>query len=325
MLDFRILGPLEVVGDERPIALGGQKQRALLGLLLMRAGEVVATDRLVDQLWGEQPPKTATTSLQNLVSQLRKLLGPDLLVTRPPGYVLTIEARACSTSAGSSGSSPRRGPLQACERAAKLREALALWRGAPLADLAFETFAQNEIRRLEELRLEAVEERIDADLELGEGSSLVSELEALVSQLPLRERLRGAADACSLSLRPSGRGARRLPRGPRRALGAARDRPGPKLQQLYGDILRQESVLAATADAARPVEDHYAEVVKALLAGRLVPVLGTGVNRDGRPSPGLDEIAGLPRRLVRLSAGEPRPRACLGVRRADERRRPALR
>src|SRR5688572_32032770 len=94
MIDFRILGPLEVVGDGGPIALGGQKQRALLGLLLMRVGEVVAQERLVDQLWGEQPPKTATTSLQNLVSQLRKLLGPDVLATRPPGYVLQVDAES---------------------------------------------------------------------------------------------------------------------------------------------------------------------------------------------------------------------------------------
>src|SRR5262245_8857460 len=92
MIDFRILGPLEVVRDGSPLVLGGQKQRALLGLLLMRVREVVATERLIDQLWGERPPKTAPTSLHNFVSQLRKLLGPDMLVTRPPGYVLQIEA-----------------------------------------------------------------------------------------------------------------------------------------------------------------------------------------------------------------------------------------
>ena len=290
MPDFRILGPLEVVGDHGSIALGGQKQRALLGLLLMRAGEVVATDRLVDQLWGEQPPKTATTSLQNLVSQLRKLLGPDLLVTRPPGYVLHVEAERVDLGRFERLVAEAR-PAEALERAAKLREALALWRGSPLADLAFETFAQTEIRRLEELRVEAVEERIDADLELGEGSSLVSELEALVSQLPLRERLRGQL---MLALYRSGRQAEALDVYHAGRLTLSEQLgidPGPKLQQLYGNILRQESVLAATTDAARPVEDHYAEVVKALLAGRLVPVLGTAVNRDGA-IPGLDEIAG---------------------------------
>ena len=91
VIDFRILGPLEAVGDDGPVALGGQKQRALLALLLMHSGEVVATERLVTELWGERPPKTATTSLKNFVSQLRKLLGPETLETKAPGYVLRID------------------------------------------------------------------------------------------------------------------------------------------------------------------------------------------------------------------------------------------
>ena len=139
---------------------------------------------------------------------------------------------------------------EAAKRAAKLREALALWRGAPLADLAFETFAQNEIRRLEELRLEAIEERIDADLELGEGSSLVSELEALVSQLPLRERLRAQL---MLALYRSGRQAEALDvyHAGRGALSEQLGiDPGPELHQLYGRILRQESVLAPGSKGA---------------------------------------------------------------------------
>jgi DNA-binding SARP family transcriptional activator len=289
MPEFRILGPLEVVGDGGPIVLGGQKQRALLGLLLMRVGEVVAKDRLVDQLWGEQPPKTATTSLQNLVSQLRKLLGPDVLATRPPGYVLQIDAESLDLGRFERLVAASRS-AEAAERAAMLRQALALWRGTPLADLAFETFAQNEIRRLEELRLEAIEERIDADLELGEGSSLVPELEALVSQLPLRERLRAQL---MLALYRSGRQAEALDvyHGGRAALSEQLGiDPGPELQQLYGRILRQESVLAPGSSAVGLADDHYAEVVKALLAGRLVPVLGTGANFDGG-MPGLDEIA----------------------------------
>jgi DNA-binding SARP family transcriptional activator len=289
MTDFRILGPLEVVGDEGPLALGGQKQRALLGLLLMRAGEVVATERLVDQLWGEQPPKTATTSLQNLVSQLRKLLGPDTLVTRPPGYVLQIDVVSLDLGRFEQLVADARG-TDATTRAAKLREALALWRGQPLADLSFETFAQTEIRRLEELRLEAVEDRIDADLELGEGSVLVAELEALVAQFPLRERMRGQL---MVALYRSGRQAEALDvyhAGRTALLEQLGIDPGPELQQLYGSILRQESVLAPTSDA-RSVDDHYSEVVKALLAGRLVPMLGTGAHLDG-VIPGLDEIAG---------------------------------
>src|SRR5262249_32930414 len=148
--------------DDGPLALGGQKQRALLALLLVHAGEVVATERLVTELWGERPPKTATTSLQNFVSQLRKLLGPELLETRPPGYVLRIDrARFDFARFEALVAQARRAEPQ--ERARVIREALALWRGPPLADVAYETFAQSEIRRLEELRLDALEARIDAD------------------------------------------------------------------------------------------------------------------------------------------------------------------
>ena len=288
MIEFRILGPLEVVGDGAPVALGGQKQRALLGLLLMRTGEVVSTERLVDQLWGEQPPKTATTSLQNLVSQLRKLLGTDALVTRPPGYVLEIDAESLDLGRFERLVSEARG-AEPATRAAKLREALALWRGQPLADLSFEAFAQVEIRRLEELRLEAQEDRIDADLELGEGAALVAELEALVDQYPLRERMRRQL---MLALYRAGRQAEALDvyHAGRTALSEQLGiDPGPELQQLYGAILRQEAVLAPTSTAS-PVEDHYSEVVKALLAGRLVPMLGTGAHYEG-VIPGLDEIA----------------------------------
>ncbi len=311
MLDFRILGPLEVMSTSGALALGGQKQRALLGLLLVRAGEVVATERLVDQLWGEQPPKTATTSLQNLVSQLRKLLGPDFLVTRPPGYVLSIDRTTLDLGrfeqlvADAKSAAPT-------ERAAKLRDALALWRGPPLADLAFETFAQTEIRRLEELRLEALEERIDADLELGEGSSLVPELEALVGEYPVRERLR---TQLMLALYRAGRQADALDayHDARRVLSDQLGiDPSPALQQLYGSILRQEGNLTP-GGATREVEDRYSDVVKALLAGRLVIVLGEGVNRggaDGAPLPGLGDIAAL---LAESFAAPPERRALAEV------------
>ena len=140
--DFRILGPLEAAAGDRPLVLGGQKQRALLALLLLDAGRVVSTDRLVNALWGEDPPRTAITSLQNFVSQLRKLLGPDLLETKVPGYRLRIAAgdldldrfRALVESA-------RAAPLE--ERTASLREALGLWRGPALADFAFEAWTSS--------------------------------------------------------------------------------------------------------------------------------------------------------------------------------------
>jgi DNA-binding SARP family transcriptional activator len=179
VIAFRILGPLEVENEDGPLPLRGQKQRALLALLLIHAGETVSVDRLVDELWGEHPPRTATTSLQNLVVQLRKLLGPDVLVTKPPGYALRVAPDQLDLTrferlvAEARRSAPR-------ESVRLLREALALWRGPPLADLAYEPFAEGEIRRLEELRLDAVEQLFEADLAGGGGAELVGELESLV-------------------------------------------------------------------------------------------------------------------------------------------------
>src|SRR6266516_1995845 len=206
MPDFRVLGPLEVSVDDRSIALGGQKQRALLALLLLEPGRVVSVDRIVDALWGERPPRTAITSLQNFVSQLRKVLGPELLETKAPGYRVRVRPgqldldrfRVLVESARAS--SPP-------ERAAKLRQGLALWRGPPLADFAFEAFAQPYIAQLEELRLAALEERVEADLGAGSHAELIAELETLVEEYPQRERLRGQF---MLALYRSGRQAEAL-------------------------------------------------------------------------------------------------------------------
>src|SRR5919201_161984 len=152
MREFRLLGPVEVVDDGEPLPLGGQKQRAVLALLLLDAGRVVSTDRLIDALWSEQPPPTAPTSLQNFVSQLRKLLGADVLVTKPPGYLLRIEPCQLDVNRAETLLDEAK-TVSASERGANLREALALWRGQPLEEFAYEPFAQNEIARLEELRL----------------------------------------------------------------------------------------------------------------------------------------------------------------------------
>src|SRR4051794_14388986 len=152
MLEFRILGSLEVLCDGVAIPLGGQKQRALLTILLLEAGRVVSTDRLIDALWGEHPPRTSATSLQNLISQLRKLLGPDVLATKPFGYQLDVRPEQLDLERFQRlVDAARKAPGEA--RAAGLREALALWRGPPLADFAFESFAQAAIGRLEGLRL----------------------------------------------------------------------------------------------------------------------------------------------------------------------------
>src|SRR5215211_1621307 len=275
VLEFRVLGPLEVLKDGRAHALGGRKQRALLAVLLLDAGRVVSVDRIVDALWGERPPRTAPTSLQNFVSHLRKALGNDIFVTRPPGYLLRIgpdqldlerfkllveEARRTSGE----------------ERVAKLREGLALWRGPPLADFALDDFAQSEIGRLEELRLAALEERTDAELETGAHANLVGELELLVEEHPLREGLRRQL---MVVLYRSGRQAEALQvyHDARRVLvDELGIDPSRSLQQVHGAILRQDAELDV-GGAAPAAQDRLHDLAAALLGGRLVPVLGPEV------------------------------------------------
>ena len=280
MLDLRVLGPLEAHGDRGAIPLGGQKQRALLGLLVLNAGRVVATDRLLDELWGEQPPRTAATSLQNMVSNLRKALGAERLETRPPGYRLCVEQEETDLGRFERLVADAR-PLSGEQRSQVLSSALALWRGAPLADFAFETFAQSEIRRLEERRLVTLEERIEADLDCGRHSELVAELEALVEQHPFRERLRAQL---MIALYRAGRQAEALQayHDARRALvDELGIEPGRPLQELFARILRQDRSLEL--GAARPVriEDEIRPIADAIAAGRVVVVLGSGVNLRG--------------------------------------------
>jgi DNA-binding SARP family transcriptional activator len=270
--EFRILGPLEVEGASGPVALGGQRQRALLAALLLEAGRVVPTDRLVDLLWGEEAPKTATTSLQNAVSRLRRELGEDVLETRAPGYVLRVDPGQIDATRFEQLVRSARTAAPA-ERRELLEQALRLWRGPALAEFTFEQFAQAEIRRLEELRLVAVEHRIEADLELGGHGDVVGELEALVAAHPLRETFQRQL---MLALYRSGRQAEAL-----EAYQAARARfveelgiePGPALRQLQAEILRQGAGLAPPG-AAPVASDDEGEIVKALLAGRIVPVIG---------------------------------------------------
>jgi DNA-binding SARP family transcriptional activator len=276
MLEFRILGPTEVWNEGEQLQLGGPKQRAVLALLIVEAGRVVSTDRLIDVLWGEQPPATAATSLQNFVSQLRKTLGPEVLTTRPPGYRLEIApdqvdlGRFLRMVEAAKAAPPP-------ERATQLRAALGLWRGPPLADLAFEPFAEHEAARLEELRLAALEERLDADLESGGHAELVGELESLVREHPLRERLRGQL---MLALYRSERQAEALDayRDARRQLvDELGIEPSSALQELHSAILRQDSRLKGNGDRQAAEPDRLRDVVDTMLAGRLVLVLGTDV------------------------------------------------
>ena len=248
-MEFRILGPLEVVGENGTLALGGSRQRALLTLLLTRPNEVVSADRLIDELWGQDVPHQAANALQYHVSQLRKTLAEkDRIRTRAPGYAIQVGPdeldllRFERLVAEAENEAPDTAALL-------LRDALDLWRGEPLVDLANEPFVQTEIVRLEELRLRALELRIEADLALGRDAELVPELEVLVRENPLRERVRAAL---MRALYSAGRQAE--------ALAAYRDarttlvdelgiEPSPDLQELERAILRQDPALATGTDA----------------------------------------------------------------------------
>jgi DNA-binding SARP family transcriptional activator/ABC-type transport system substrate-binding protein len=197
-VEFRILGPVELGLEGRSVALGGPKQRAVLALLLLSANRVVSRDRLIQELWPDHPRGGADHALKLQISRLRKALsaiedGRPRLITRPPGYVLRVEPGELDLYRFEQLVAEARQALDRgdAERAAdRLRSAESLWRGRPLADLEFEPFARVDVERLEDLRLAAVELRIDAELALGKHRPLVSELEALIAEYPLRERLR---------------------------------------------------------------------------------------------------------------------------------------
>jgi DNA-binding SARP family transcriptional activator len=195
-MQFRVLGPLEVVERERPLPLGGVRQRSLLAVLLQHPNEVVSVDHLLEELWGCLAPPTAAKSIQVYIYRLRKLLGQQRLVTRPPGYALTVDAGEVDLDA-----------FERLRAAGRMREALSLWRGPPYADLAYEPCVQAERARLAELRLSALEERIDGDLAAGRNADVVGELEALIAEHPLRERPRAQL---MLALYRSGRQAEAL-------------------------------------------------------------------------------------------------------------------
>jgi YVTN family beta-propeller protein len=253
--EFRILGPFEARENGQPLAIGAGKQRALLALLLLSAGEVVSTDRLIDALWGESPPASALNSVHIYVSQLRKVLGEGCVITRGRGYLLAVDPEQLDLGRferllGEGRELLERGEAERASEA--LRAALGLWRGPPLADFASELFAQGEIARLEELRVAALEERIEADLALGRHAELVPELEALVRANPLRERLRAQL---MLALYRSGRQAE--------ALGAYRQaratlvaelglEPGRRLQEVERGILSQDPSLEIAPQAGPP-------------------------------------------------------------------------
>jgi DNA-binding SARP family transcriptional activator/streptogramin lyase len=268
-MDFRILGPLEVLDQGRPVSLRRGKDQALLAYLLLHANEFVASDRLVDELWDERPPATAGKILQNAVSQLRKALGDDRLVTRPPGYMLRVDPGELDlerfevlAARGRAEGDPR-----------LLHEALDLWRGEPLADLRDEPFAQRASRRLEEARLAAQEDRLDADLAEGRHAELVPELEGLIARHPFDERL---YRQLMLALYRAGRpgDALEVYQRARRTLNEELGlQPGPELEELQHRILNQDARLAAPAPSRAgpaawpPQRRRVVVLLAAVLAG----------------------------------------------------------
>ena len=246
-MDFRILGPLEVAENGRSVPLGGTKQRALLAILLLHRNEVVPTDRLIEDLWGDDLPTAAAKTVQVHVSRLRKALGGEALETRPGGYALRVEPDQLDLQRFDDLTQEGRRRLAAADAAgarSALEEALALWRGPALADFAYEPFAVTEIARLEELRIAANEDRLDADLALGRETAAVPELEALIAAHPLRERLRRQL---MLALYRSGRQAEALEayRDARGTLDELGIEPSRALRELEGAILRHDPSLEA--------------------------------------------------------------------------------
>lgn len=258
-VEIRLLGPLTVVADGGDaLDLGGGRQRAVLALLALRAGRVVSSDELIEALWGDAAPPTALKALQNLLSQLRRALEPlgaDLIGTRQPGYVLAVDPDVVDVHRFERLARTGRQQLETDPgaAAATLREALGLWRAEALAEFAYASFAQAEIRRLDELRVDAYEDVFEAELAVGRAETVVAELRSLVAANPVRERLRAQL---MLALYRSGRQAESLDvyrEGRALLLAELGLEPGYELKELEQAILRQDPALGGRRRSrARP-------------------------------------------------------------------------
>jgi YVTN family beta-propeller protein len=274
---FRLLGPLEVWDGEQEVALGGARQRALLALLLLRRGQVVPAEQLAEELWSGASPAGAAKTLQVYMSRLRRALGEGVVATRGGGYVLELgrdEVDADRFEALVAEGRDRLAAGDADGAARVLREALGLWRGPALADRRYEAFAQSEIARLEEARLAAFEERIEADLARRRHAEVIPELDRLVREHPLRERLRGQQ---MRALYGTGRQAEAL-----EAYRAAREvlvdelgiEPGPELRDLERRILEQDTTLGVPARRGPAVPTRRRGALALVLGGALLLAAG---------------------------------------------------
>lgn len=309
MVQFRLLGPLEAQDGERRVELGRPKQRALLAILLVHANDVVSLDRLVEELWGEQPPPQAGASLQTYVSNLRRALEPGrparaparVLVSQPPGYRLVVGAGDLDAARFAALAAEGHRLLEAQRPAAAarvLREGLGLWRGPALAEVADEAFAQAEANRLEELRVAALEDRLAADLDLGGHAAAVAELEELAGRYRFRERLAGLL---MLALYRSGRQGEAL-----QAFAAARRAladelgidPGRWLRQLETGILRQDPGLDWTPPPEEEEEPGPLVPQAGGPAGEAGPALAASVTQ--RLQAAADELVGREDQLAAL-------------------------
>ena len=272
VVEIGLLGPLEVFDDAGdPLVLAGGKLAALLAVLALRAGQVVSAERLMDDLWGPDAKASAANSLQGLVSKLRRVLPAGVVVTRPPGYLLAVAPEAVDVGRFErmvvAGREAAAGG-DAAAAAELLREALGLWRGPALAEFAYDEFAQSEVVRLGEARLAAFEDRIEADLACGCHAELIGELQALVSEHPLRERLRGQL---MVALYRSGRQADALrcyQDGRTTLVDELGIDPGPALQRLEAAVLAHDPALDPPAVTRT---DDVAEVPGLPSAGRSLP------------------------------------------------------
>jgi DNA-binding SARP family transcriptional activator len=308
MVQFRLLGPLEAQDGERRVELGRPKQRDLLAVLLVHANQVVPLDRLIEELWGAEPPPQAAASLQTYVSNLRRALEPGrsarapsrVLVSQPPGYRLAVGAGDLDAARFAALAAEGHRLLQAHRpgpAARVLREGLGLWRGPALAEVADEPFAQAERNRLEELRVAALEDRLAADMDLGRHAAAVAELEELAGRYPFRERLAGLL---MLALYRSGRQAEALQafQAARRALADELGiDPGRWLRQLETGILRQDPALDWTPP---PEEPGTSPEETGGSAGQASPAPAAPVTRGRQAA--ADDLVGREDQLAALDA-----------------------